>query len=250
MSNVRPVRRSNAGLHRNRGAVPAFISALAPLGTFGIRIPGQRRPLALLRSAEQMPAGVCKPGRVRKRCCAVVAALGTTAHCAFAAGPPPNSAVNRTSNGGAQWRAPSRPCRRWLPVTSTLGRSVRASSRSASCASSISGSTRYQGRCCPLRHARCSKRSCRNTPWLSRSARGPLGSRALAGLHTRWTQCPFSPLFGASRRRAAPGNQAIEGTARMLRVRSSDLTQELAAHVLPRSASDTLRTSRNNIARP
>ncbi len=122
---------------------------------------------------------------------------------------------------------------------------MRLSSRSASRASPTSGSTRYRGRRSRLRHARYSKRSCRNAPWLSSSARGPLGSRVLAGLHTRRAQCYFSPLFGASRRRAAPGSQAIEDPARMLRLRSSVLAQERAAHGLVCSASGTLHTLRN-----
>jgi hypothetical protein len=54
---------------------------------------------------------------------------------------------------------------------------VRLSSCSASRAPSTGGSTRYRGRRSRLRHARYSKRSCRNTPWLSSSARGPLESR-------------------------------------------------------------------------
>jgi len=55
------------------------------------------------------------------QCCGLEPALGTTAHCLFAETQLPNLAVNRTSNGGAQWLASQRPCRRWLPVTSTLG---------------------------------------------------------------------------------------------------------------------------------
>ncbi len=106
---------------------------------------------------------------------------------------------------------------------------MRIGFRPASRASSVSGSTRYQGRCPRSRHARCSKRSCANTSWLSTSARRAAGSRVLTDLHTLRARCHFSPLLGASRRRAAPGNQVVEGAARLLRVRSSVLKPRLAS---------------------